>query len=535
MGTRAGTDASTESPDNRQYTTVGSVWQPQSLPMQPPERRARTLKSFMSQPYDENLSSFTNNPYAASSDQYSSEYFAHHHPIQQQHQHPHYVPEYSPLQQNFDRAVSPLRLSSPLDLQHSQTYDPDLQQFDTLDEYRYAIANMSGQQRRIAPVIPVTPLRPIPAGKKGDKDKDKREDTKSADVAASKDGSDDEKSRERDEDMEYALNHMPTKTLVSLASYKNPMQKTAQKILTKAREVVPASDLQAAGPNPPPGFAGSSGSRVGTPNTLSNPENMTYKSSNYPGILARGPGAPLPLTAGPPGQRQFRPAGFDKDLQKNADKSREALSSESQQKRVMYGASQQAKPPYNPEGLPVANRWGAKTIPWGMNMGRPTSEKMSDTVAAGQVLQFFPQGLPADFDYKAKNIHSDWQERRTREVEQEEMKPQSSVLLQQTSGWKADHKDRLERDFYGGNNKINKSMNMAVHEHKSRAMVRAIGSEMKENRMGEGKVVNRKISIEEADAIPVHRHAQPLLSMAYQTLADRPGEPKPQRKPDNIQ
>ncbi|KAI1779010.1 hypothetical protein F4818DRAFT_437812 [Hypoxylon cercidicola] len=560
----------------RQYTTVGSVWQQQSVPMQPPERRGRTLRSFMSQPYDENLSTFTDNvpsfPHV-SSNQYFSEYYPHHHPNQQLHQQ-HYVAKYSPLQQNFDRAVSPRQLP-PLQGPHDNQIESPDQQINTLEEYHYAkFANMSGQQKRVAPVIPVTPLRPIPGNKKGDSNK--RDDIKNLNAAAAEGTEEDDVDDEHDdEDMNYALSHMPTKTLVNLASYKNPMQKAAQRILTKARQVPPTAGSQAypqvAAPKPPPGFSGPFGPPgmgppgMGSKNNLSDSEHsfseQAYKpfgpspamsaardSSPYPAILARGPGAPQPLTAGPPGQRQFRPAAIENPWLKNVDKPHEANpwedfspryqsfpSAQAQQQRAMHGASQQSNAPHKQEGLPPVNRWGATTVPWGMNMGRPSKEKMSDTLTEAQARKFYPRGLPADFNYDTEPIADDWQARRLQEVGEVGKKPMNTVLLQQTPGWQAEHKAKLHRDFYGGNNMINKDLNTAIYEQNSRTMIRAIGSEMKESKKAEGRVDNRKLTVEQADDIPVHRHAEPLLSMVYQTLAERPGLPKTQPNPDHTQ
>ncbi|KAI6081239.1 hypothetical protein F4821DRAFT_275139 [Hypoxylon rubiginosum] len=553
MGSREDASSSMQqrSEENRQFTTVGSVWQPQSQPMQPPERRGRTLKSFMSQPFDSEFSSFTDNGVPSfdhsSPDQYSNEYYSHRHPHQQL---PHHIPQYSPLQQNFDRAVSPIQLSSPIDPYYNQSNSPAAQQVNSPEEYYYGkSANMSGQQKRVAPVIPVTPLRPVQINKV--EGSNKRDEVKNHGVATVEEDSEDE-DLHITQDMFEQLLRMPTKSLNNLATFENPMQKAAKRILAKAREAPSASGNQAYPQTghfrPPPGIGSDSeqsfSERAHNPFGPS-PSVSAARDSSYPAILSRGPGAPQPLTAGPPGQRQFRPTGFETW---NTDKTRsletmspdyKPLGSAPVQPRTMHAGPQQStNPPRRPEGRPPANRWGATTIPWGMNAGKASDQKITDTLTAEEAIRFYPQGLPADFNFNTVPIADDWQERRLREVEEEE-KRKNPMLMQQSPRWQAERKAQVDRDFYGGNNMINKSFNMAVHEQESRAMVRAIGSEMKESKKAEGRIENRKLTVQQADDIPARGHAEPLLSMLYQTMAERPGDPfakgRATRKPDGSQ
>ncbi|KAI1760213.1 hypothetical protein GGR53DRAFT_470540 [Hypoxylon sp. FL1150] len=572
MGTRGDAPSSTQSQsDNRQYTTVGSVWQPQSQPMQAPERRGRTLKSFMSQPFGSDFSAFVDSGVPqSSSNQYSTQYYSHQHPPQSRPAQ--FVPQYSPLQQNFDRAVSPIRLPSPRGLHYNhynQSDSPAVQQFNTQDEYHYAkFANMSEQQKRIAPVIPVMPLRPV-QGNQGE-GPNKRDVVKNPSVDTVEEDEEGSEMDEHDDDeLNLALMRMPTKTLSNLASFKNPMQKAAQRILAMARQNPSAATAgNQANPQgvtrPPPGFSGPAGmasanNRSDSDYSFSDPVYMPFgqnpslsaarDSSTYPAILARGPGAPQPLTAGPPGQRQFRPTGVESpwtdktrgshSLENMSPDYKPFGSAQAQQQRAMHAASQQSNPPQRPEGRPLANRWGASTVPWGMNAGKSSEEKITDTLTAEEASRFYPQGLPADFNYNTVPIADDWQERRLREVEEEEMR-KNPMLMQQSPEWQAERKAQLDRDFYGGNSMINKSLDMAIHEQGSRKTLRAIGSEMKEAKMAAGKVENRKLTVEQADSIPTHRHAEPLLSMLYQTLAERPGDPfaakgKGYPKPDGQQ
>lgn len=153
-----------------------------------------------------------------------------------------------------------------------------------------------------------------------------------------------------------ALAKFNTKTLTNLASYPNPMQQSAQEALAAARpsSVVsnsqdsgisqPArgmSDLQnvassdpfrfaqpSAGDKPSIGVIGAPVRPIPTaPRAFLDPiprgsatQGLASGKSHFT-MLSSGPGAPQPLTAGPPGQRQYKSSTLDSTLSAMQDKS----------------------------------------------------------------------------------------------------------------------------------------------------------------------------------------------------------------------
>ncbi|ETS84776.1 hypothetical protein PFICI_02801 [Pestalotiopsis fici W106-1] len=107
---------------------------------------------------------------------------------------------------------------------------------------------------------------------------------------------------EDDANEDESLKQMSVKTLTNLASYENPQQRTAQKILSRARETMSARQL--ADP--------STRNRNSIMEWDASVEaEMRANPSPYSSILSKGPGAPRPLTAGPPGLRQHKPTNIE--------------------------------------------------------------------------------------------------------------------------------------------------------------------------------------------------------------------------------
>ncbi|KAF4339277.1 hypothetical protein FBEOM_6813 [Fusarium beomiforme] len=166
---------------------------------------------------------------------------------------------------------------------------------------------------------------------------------------------DGEPSEESDDDCELGMDplmNMTVKSLHNLASYPNPNQKRAQKALLRgikpglSLKATTRSDEHFAPPTHSFGLNDASNSINGL-STISPATQMEKNSfersydgafwshqGNKPpgkpsgapvsfnravgsstartaGVLAPGPGAPRPLTAGPPGQRQYRPSTFE--------------------------------------------------------------------------------------------------------------------------------------------------------------------------------------------------------------------------------
>ncbi|OLN96455.1 hypothetical protein CCHL11_00565 [Colletotrichum chlorophyti] len=310
------------------YTTAGTIYRPgNSQPLQPPIRRGRNIKwSSTGGPASE-LSLFPKSvlaglPLKAQSlvAKTPTSPLSHH------------VPKYSPLQQNYDRAVSPA-------LDHTNHARELVVDLDTSSQPPALMPPLKMDGKKTSPAA-VTMSMPRPILNKSIE-------------ADSSDDEDDEVSGEN------PLKGLPVKSLHNLASYPNPNQKRAQKALFCVRPGAPLvssastnisrtstpfhglpsfeasdmgkdgtqssglfysakldptgilktpaemrSDRDAAtwrvdGPTPPPGlFPAQHAQRYNS--------TTTYKST-----LATGPGAPRPLTAGPPGQRQYRTSTFE--------------------------------------------------------------------------------------------------------------------------------------------------------------------------------------------------------------------------------
>lgn len=321
-----------ESSNGQQFTTAGTVWQPQPTPLQPPVRRGRTLKTLMqdSYPYEDSspfspssfestfppdadnnknngnfsrenglaststsannfpstpkgLSSTNNFPSAADTFNFSSadKHYSH----------------YSPLQQNFDRAVRP---SSP---KRPGAFTQWLSEVEREDDSEFL------SRPRTMPMPTYYPPTPDAQGHVQAQNQAlaKRAEANSQRGVEEHAMGDGTFSVTPEQFMK--LNNMSTQTLNNLASYTNPHQKAAQQILSRARQApsTPSAQRQVSGgstrtdenimPNQPFG-PGSAHSAHLTPTTRDP-------------YLSRGPGAPQPLAAGPPGQRHFRPSALE--------------------------------------------------------------------------------------------------------------------------------------------------------------------------------------------------------------------------------
>ncbi|WYZ39195.1 hypothetical protein EsH8_III_001109 [Colletotrichum jinshuiense] len=304
------------------YTTAGTIYNPSSSqPLQPPVRRGRTLKWPPTGSPASELSLFPKSLLAGLPLKAQSLVTTPTSPL------PHQIPKYSPLQQNYDRAISPA-----IDHSRESLNDPDIR---SLPSTRIPSYNMNSSQA--SPVAVAMPASVV---------------SKNLDT----DSSDDE---DEDSSGENSLKGLTVKSLHNLASYPNPNQKRAQRALLCARpSVTPAipagtnmsrtatpsfgaplessdigndgshspglfrsaktgptdvlklqAELKATrdstatwrvdGTTPPPGL-------VNAHSIHGNNQSAAYKST-----LATGPGAPRPLTAGPPGHRQYRALAFD--------------------------------------------------------------------------------------------------------------------------------------------------------------------------------------------------------------------------------
>ena len=189
----------------RQYTTVGSLYNPQPQPLQPPVRRGRTVKSLF--PYK------SDSPAA---------------PPQLQ---------YTPLQQNSDRAISPIRSdygtgTVPLLSFNSFQERQDAQSFGPLASNVQQASNMSGVLQASASGNTET-SRGVNNQTAGSMDS--YTDYSAADglgMLAKPGTSSDHGSDTTDTKPISAMNF---NSLTNLASYPNPNRRAAQKLLASHR------------------------------------------------------------------------------------------------------------------------------------------------------------------------------------------------------------------------------------------------------------------------------------------------------------
>ncbi|KAF5022148.1 hypothetical protein F66182_5798 [Fusarium sp. NRRL 66182] len=310
-GSIASTPTAPTSASKVTYTTAGTPYNPStSQPLQPPARRGRSLK-WPAGIHTTGLSLLPKSVLATLPLKTGSR--------------PSSLQQYSPLQTPYDGASGPL------------------------NETDHGCVNMSAQVPRLGSSATPSPLNSLFS--------DAEQDT-FTDVDPSE-----ESDKDRDLSMDPLLN-MTVKSLHNLASYPNPNQKRAQKALLRGlkpgpglkattRSDEPSTPLNRPGSLPlrnnasspsllraslaetnftgrlyddafwNPGGNRSPGIQPGSLNSFdravgSNSVRTTNTLGSTP--LAFGSGPPLPLTAGPPGQRQYRPSTFEstfKALQTN--------------------------------------------------------------------------------------------------------------------------------------------------------------------------------------------------------------------------
>ncbi|KAK8099370.1 uncharacterized protein PG998_012611 [Apiospora kogelbergensis] len=401
------------------YTTVGSIYNPSAAPLQPPTRRGRTVKwpphhdlaATKSSLSALSLASQTRSPSTTTATRN--------------------ILHYSPLQQNSERAVSPLTSTS-----------------DYLGASDY-FARM-----------PVTgPLSTHDAvGDQGDGDPEDDEDD-AGDVAET-------------------LKSMSVKTLTNLASYPNPQQKHAQKVLSRARPTANTLATLRGARSDPVSVAGllqSDGASEYQTRPITRPM--------FDSILSKGPGAPQPLTAGPPGPRRFKSSA-------NELSSGQAMPA-FQQPQVHLGnntTSQVAEQRYS-------RPWASgRSTPFPQNFGVGSVKAVLKETERRRITDSLAAEQAANETKKCSQMRSeeDIEARRAKAVE----------------------------SWYAGSHMMGKSVAEARLEKNRRDLERTIGIQSGPPQIG--RTVYPKLTVEEANRIPASEHSIPLISMAYQTLLDHP-------------
>ncbi|KZZ93293.1 hypothetical protein AAL_05678 [Moelleriella libera RCEF 2490] len=312
------------------YTTAGTIYKPSSSqPLQAPTRRGRSIK-WSSHGLNADLALLPKSVLAGLPLKIPSTATI---PA---------LPQYTPLQQNYDRAISPFN-------------DPDhiLAKFPLIPSrvplsFTPRVLPMTLPEVNHQGFVPVQDEEP--RLNNGCNTTDDREGANGA--------------NENDEDVgnhdlnNSALQNMTVKSLQNLASYSNPHQKTAQRILQRGIRTRPSA-LSTSMSSMPPGNSPPLSPFAVTPASvdaasLSSTPKYCAQTDQFPSHKAQtdaiskldgawstrhntpapipvhpprarstnseprrsnkhlnGNGTPMPLTAGPPGQRQYRPSTFE--------------------------------------------------------------------------------------------------------------------------------------------------------------------------------------------------------------------------------
>jgi hypothetical protein len=376
------------------------------------------------------------------------------------------------------------------------------------------------------------------------------------------------------------------KGLTNLASYPNPMQKTAQKALARGRTANinrpetpnPFSLLAANKSNEGPGLS-LHPARLDPAIAVALPLQPPVARASVrppPGIDTRGQknwnhdqnfhtdgssshGAPPPLTAGPPGFRQYKPSTFEATIKalQGATATKTGVerpqSPASSEDRIMTStatsylpgisfplAVSHGKPSINPksassrhdnrscyhEHISIAQVESEPCFPNPVSLANhQTSSRLSrrqkvlDTQSVESIKIYYPHGLPSDHTGLYDSSDDDWQARLI----------SKSIS---TAELLAQRRAAVDKAFYAGVNTLDMNKfalrHMVHHNHVS--AVGVIGGERDQSHnnnrdnaaassaAGATTSETDLMSVNEANRESISIHAEPLMSMAVATL-----------------
>ncbi|KAK4125055.1 hypothetical protein N657DRAFT_351041 [Parathielavia appendiculata] len=454
------------------YTTAGTIYNPKAASsLQPPTRRPRARR------YPQPIQAPSGGPFMPFPDALLSAL-----PLEDQA--PPSPPttasvlqQYAPLQQNYDRAVSP-------------TTEGDIA---LLAEYEMSMPSIRSGNL------------PSPTGYEGNS-------STSAE--------------------ETLTSRITVKGLTNLASYPNPMQKAAQNTLARARSAnldlsrpdTPSSlpsttpDLPrdrlfntyggttfAAGP-PQPLKAGPPGQRPFKPTTLEAASRAVRIDDQ------------IPPTAG---RYQYRsPVGLPSSLDMNISAilgEDDGIGESGRPVQLSLDERQYGPVSRNPPG---PTGFGSTSTPGQFDMPTEpmdgTKRKVQDTLPPGRLQQYFPGGFPSNYDGRHKPITEDWHTRQPAADDE---------LMHETF---SDRTTQINRNFYAGTEGLVRNMEQIVRDHNYRRLenkVGVIGGERErlrgshtERQGADGKMQPPVLSVEEVNNMDDADAMRPLLNMAFATL-----------------
>ncbi|EHA46415.1 hypothetical protein MGG_02631 [Pyricularia oryzae 70-15] len=468
---------------------------------------------------------------------------------------------YAPLQQNYDRAMTPpakedgyfesadmeiAALSAPSSIPHDQ---------DRLSQPRLSATHSTGTSRAVSQ----------------NSNKEDKEDSEDSDSMV-------------DAAADALAARLNFKSLTSLASYENPSQQIAKRALARGRNSLKYPDLPVHGTantalqspsfhqqgrQQPPSlsqsslsatradrqFAGSTKSPKAlwpVNETLLN-QNISQLSLNrgpkalvsaidtaYPSALSTGPGAPLPLTAGPPGLRQYRPSSFETNAPAASGGSKlpnRVYEAENEQRKrnespllTLREAREQdlSHVPYMDENsLPdqvdsepaTRDRLEPANSDFGL-LARSTlpSSLVYETESPDKIDQYYPDQFPPDYTPSKKSDFqtSDWEA---------ECVARRRFPGRRTAEQLARHQKKVDESWYAGISRIHETMDDAIAQMQTRQLLHTIGRpehadafSMNGSTDNVSHSIGRELSLQDAIRTDRPRHAAPLLNMAFSTL-----------------
>ncbi|ROW16458.1 hypothetical protein VPNG_02691 [Cytospora leucostoma] len=480
------------------YTTAGTVYNPGAVvPLQPPTRKGRTSRwpppsqgelALLNKSAPSGYSYRRSPPTTASS-----------------------LKHYSPLQQNSARAIDPSTVANPL---NRSTSDSSSSVSITASNPRANITGLdksNGQSRNM-----------------GLQYEDKEEDELSS------------------------LSNLGVKGLTSLASYPNAHQQMAQRALDKARETVKAAESSR--PMSPTSRQDYQRPQEGTSALQSSttpsqdygdyhgrfPKTGHVVGSTRSSVLSSGPGAPRPLTAGPPGQRQYRAAtlegasrAFQSDTKQASSTIDETHFDINPATLISLGRTTTSKmssrpqTPFQTEQLPTKSSsiLGRQPLHDAFApVQRPDLSRRPgrtrDTLPVEPLRQYFPDGFPSDYHYEPNPAIV--------------LLPQGAGLTFQEGRYLPTLEEVTLRDarsraaFYSPCGEIVKTFDERITDARNKLLGMELGVDVQDEHVSApvnkiyslpqfGKP-NYEFTTEFANELPTHEAATPLISMAFSTL-----------------
>lgn len=474
----------------RTYTTAGTIYNPSSAqPLQAPTRRGRVPFRWPIGDHDSGSlgllprSALESLPLRAPS---------YPRPPQPQAQ-------YSPLQQNYDRAISP---NAP-----KLTHDTTGHLFASM-----RVVEDPWEDSELT----LPSIRDLVSSS----DEDKPDEGDNVDD-------------EIDEASLAPLKSMTVASLKNLASYPNPQQNLAKKVLSRPINSIAWCGRSAVPKSPP------STRPIGSPqleeNHIAKPHATTALLRAPPGLvypqpsdvpnfnfkdgavdtksavptLTNGHGTPQPLTAGPPGQRQYRPSSL-----KPPFKASYARSDLENLPTVQQG---------NIEGFAKQGQDTNVRGPLPSLLSRQAEEKTyaSMTTEFNEQQRYIASNSAAVTDGWRDEIEAA-QIRFLSHAAQPNPRQRMDPL---TARWtdktlEVQHAD-IERHWYSGAGCMDFSPEQAIHEAKFRRMQHSIGviGDARSKTECKDKRQYHPVGVKEAASIPTPEHARPLLNTALASIS----------------